>query len=124
MNAENLKIPTHAEAQRNGKQGGKKSGEARRMKRDARKTLQSLLDGDFTKDGEKKSGREMLAVTLFEIALNPEHKQCISAQRLIYELVGEDKTPEEKKKIKQALELQKKEIELTQKKIDNLDGWE
>ena len=62
-------------------------------------------------------------MTLYKVATDKKHRQCIQAQRLIYELTGQDKTPEDRKRIKQALKLQEKEIELIQKKIDKDDDW-
>ena len=129
MNDENLKkgkatqFKSGEEAVKNGRKGGQKSGESRRRKREIKATLQAIMDETFV---DKNSGRELqgidaLATTLFKIATDPKHKQVIQAQRLFYELTGMDKTPEDKKRIKQALELQKKELELLDKKIENSD---
>jgi hypothetical protein len=104
------------------KKGGQASVAARRKKRDIKKALQVLLDENFTElDGKELNGVDMLAATLFNIAKNENHKQCIQAQRLIYELTEMDKTTQDKKRIKQALKMQEKEIELIQKRIDNAD---
>jgi hypothetical protein len=104
------------------KKGGQASVAARRKKRDIKKALQALLDENFTEfDGKELNGVDMLATTLFNIARDEKHKQCIQAQRLIYELTGMDKSVDDKKRIKQALKMQEKEIELIQKRIDNAD---
>lgn len=125
MNDENLRVPTSSEARENGRKGGKASAKARKKKADIRKAIQSILDDSYfyAEDGIKMTGEEILATTLFKIATDKKHRQCIQAQRLIYELTGQDKSPEDRKRIKQALKLQEKEIELIQKKIDKDDDW-
>lgn len=130
MNDENLKKgketrfrPGEEQAEK-ARKGGIASGRSRRKKSDIKKTIQAILDNTYTDNkGEEKTGEEVLAITLFKIATDKKHRQCIQAQRLIYELTGQDKTPEDRKRIKQALKLQEKEIELIQKKIDKDDDW-
>lgn len=124
MNEKNLKVPSSEEAREIGRKGGVASGVSRKYKADVKKTIQAILNNTYQdKKGQEKSGAEILAITLFKIASDPKHKQCIQAQRLIYELSGQDKTPEDRKRIKQALKLQEKELELLQKKIDKDDDW-
>ena len=130
MNDENLKkgketqFRTGEEQARKAQKAGSASGRSRRKKSDIKKTIQAILDETYTDNkGDKKTGEEILAITLFKIATDKKHRQCIQAQRLIYELTGQDKTPEDRKRIKQALKLQEKEIELIQKKIDKDDEW-
>ena len=127
MNDENLKPfseRTESEKREITRKGGIASGKARRKKTDIKKALQSILDETYTdENGEKFTGEDRLAMTLYKVATDKKHRQCIQAQRLIYELTGQDKTPEDRKRIKQALKLQEKEIELIQKKIDKDDDW-
>lgn len=126
MSYENLKPfheQTEEEQRENRRKGGIASGKARRKKADVRKTVQAILDETFDYDGEEKTGAEILAISLYHVAINTKHRQCIQAQKLIYELTGQDQTPEDRKRIKQALKLQEKEIELIQKKIDKDDDW-
>ena len=127
MNNENLKPfseRTESEKREITKKGGIASGKARRKKADIKKALQSILDETYTDENrEKFTGEDRLAMTLYKVATDKKHRQCIQAQRLIYELTGQDKTPEDRKRIKQALKLQEKEIELIQKKIDKDDDW-
>ena len=111
------------QAVENGKKGGIASGIAKKKRADIKKTIQDILDNKYTQVDGDKTGAEVLAITLFAVASDPNHKQFIQAQRLIYELTGQDKSPEDKKRIKQALKLQEKEIELVQKKIDKDDDW-
>lgn len=122
-NEENLKRLSPSEARENGRKGGVKSAEARRKKRDIKKTLEALMN-DTIKDkesGAEYTREEAMALTLFSIALDRKHKQCIQAQSLIYRLTGQDQTTEDKKKTKLMLKQLEKDIELTQKKIDNAD---
>lgn len=70
---ENL-IPTNKrskeEVRRNASKGGKKSGEVRRQKKLLKDCLDILLEKDYTdKKGNKASGAEALASTLFKKAL-------------------------------------------------------
>lgn len=114
------------EAAKNGKKGGIASGAARRRKRDIRKALEGRVHETYTdRDGNKLEGLDMLAATLFKIATNPNHKQVITAQRLIFELLEMDKGTDDKKRIKQALKLQAQEIELNEKRIEHFedDKW-
>ena len=127
MNDENLKPfseRTESEKREITRKGGIASGKARRKKADIKKALQSILDETYTdENGEKFTGEDRLAMTLYKVATDKKHRQCIQAQRLIYELTGQDKTPEDRKRIKQALKMQEKELELIQKKIDKDDDW-
>lgn len=111
------------QAVENGKKGGIASGIAKKKRADIKKTIQDILDNKYTQADGDKTGAEILAITLFAVATDPNHKQFIQAQRLIYELTGQDKSPEDKKRIKQALKMQEKELELIQKKIDKDDDW-
>lgn len=109
-------------------EAGKKGAEAfkrnQKRRKTVKKSMQAILDGTYTtKDGEELEGIDMMTMTLFKVATDKDHKQCIQAQRLIYELTEMDKTADDKKRIKQALKLQEKELELMQKKIDKEDDW-
>ena len=127
MNDENLKPfseRTESEKREITRKGGIASGKARRKKADIKKALQFILDETYIdENGDKFTGEDKLAMTLYKVATDAKHRQCIQAQRLIYELTGQDKTLEDRKRIKQALKLQEKEIELIQKKIDKDDDW-
>ena len=49
-NAKNLKVPSSAEARKNGKKGGIASGKARKAKADIRARLKELMDMDASPD--------------------------------------------------------------------------
>ena len=130
MQNENLKkgvktqFKSGGNAAENGRKGGLKAQENRRRRKEIKKTLQDMMDETFTdNNGNVLTGIEKLSTTLFKIATDPKHKQVIQAQRLIYELTGMDKSDDDKKRIKQALKLQEKELELMQQKIDANDEW-
>lgn len=72
-NTDNLKtVRSEEEARKLGTIGGRKSGEARRKKRDMREYMQALLDTQ--QDGT--SGAEAIALALFEKALSGDVKAC------------------------------------------------
>ena len=104
------------------KKGGQASGAARRKKRDMKKLLETLLDDKIKdKDGNEYTRAEAMALTLTAIALDKKDKKCLEAQRMILKLTGQDQSTEDKKKTKLILKQLEKDIELTQKKIDNAD---
>ena len=122
MGAENL-IPlgdrTIDERREIAKKAGQASGEARKRKANIRRTVQGILDGTYTdKNGTQKTGAEIAAIALYKVATDPRHKQFVQAQRLLYELTGQDLSPEDKKRIKLDLKTRALENELLQKKID------
>jgi len=128
MNDENLKkgkatqFTSGEDAAKNGKKGGEASAKARRKKADIRKAAQAILDGEYKADeGKTMNGAEAIVLNMFQKAVSVDDKQSVQAARLLLELTGQDKTPEDRKRIKQALKLQEKEIELMQKRIDNAD---
>lgn len=87
-------------------ENGRKSGEARRRKADIRKSVQEILNNTYTdKSGAKLTGVDVLATNLFQIAVDRKNRQNIQAMRLLLELYGQDKSPEDKKKIKAEIKL-------------------
>ena len=104
------------------KKGGQASGAARRKKRDIKNILSTMLEQKtLDENGVEITQSEAMAATLISISKDKTHKQCIQAQSLIYRLTGQDQTAEDKKKTKLMLKQLEKDIELTQKKIDNAD---
>ena len=122
MGAENL-IPTsdltEDERRAMARKAGQASGEARKRKANVRRTVQGILDGTYTdKNGTKKTGAEIAAIALYKVATDPRHKQFVQAQRLMYELTGQDLSPADRKRIRLDLKTRELENELLQKKID------
>lgn len=99
---ENLKpIRTTEEAKKRGRNGGVKSGEARRKKRDAQQAAKLILDmgcseqvatfaGGFGVDKEDQTNVVALMARAFTLAMNGD----VSAMRFIVEMAGE--TPRQK----------------------------
>jgi hypothetical protein len=113
---------TEEEQREIAKKGGQASVVARRKKRDMKKLLETLLDDKIKdKDGNEYTREVAMALTLVSIALDKKDKKCLEAQRLILKITGQDQSTEDKKKTKLILKQLEKDIELTQKKIDNAD---
>ena len=122
INKQNLRVPTSEQARINGAKGGKASAKAKEQRKRMTDVMQSILNGLYIQgDGTETSGTEMMFMTLFQIAVDKRHKQCISAIRLIREITGEDISPEKQKEIEKKLELIDKQIELTEIRKKELD---
>lgn len=78
---------TKEEAKERGRNGGIKSGEARRAKKTLRDFALALLDGETTmKDGSKKKNREMLLLAQFKKAVQDGD---LNSAKWLAELIGE-----------------------------------
>lgn len=86
-NEQNLKpVQTKDEARERGRNGGIKSGEARRKKRDMKAELLLVLDEPIKdKKGHKLPPRRALSMTLLKKALSGDLK----AIKLLLEIIGE-----------------------------------
>lgn len=86
-NEQNLKpVQTKDEARERGRNGGIKSGEARRKKRDMKAELLLILDIPIKdKKGHKVPPRRAISLTLLKRALDGDLK----AIKLILEIIGE-----------------------------------
>lgn len=122
-NERNLKPSEYKLSQEEAKKGGENSGKSRRQKADMRKAAQTILDGEYSdKSGTKKTGSEILILTLFKIATDPKNKQCISAAKTLIELTNQNKSNEEISKLIAEIDKIKAETELTQAKTSLLTG--
>lgn len=83
------------------KEGGKASGKARRRKADLRRMAQDVLDGTYIdkNTGEQITGEE-LVLNGIVANLDPNSKNWGKAMDLLVELLGADKSREEKQQIK------------------------
>ena len=111
MNDQNL-IPNSArspiELREQTKRGGIASGKSRKEKASLRKAAQDVLNGTYKdKTGQEFDGAKVVILNLFKIANDIHNKQCIQAIRLLMELYGEEKSPEEKEKVNAEIELLK-----------------
>lgn len=120
-NKDNLRVPTSEQARLNGKKGGEASAKSRKETKDIQKIMKAMLEDKVDVDGVEMTTSHALVARLFQTALDPTAKSFIEAQKMIYRMLGQDLTADDKKKIKNMLKLQEKEIELTQKKIENAD---
>lgn len=91
--------------------GARASNAARSHNVSLRKSLQALMDGkyevDNISDGEKISGADLLALRLFETAVNPESKNYAKAVQTIVKVMGLDKSETEAALMKAQLALTK-----------------
>ena len=89
MNVNNL-IPadqlTPEQRKEQGRKGGKASGRSRKKKAELRTAIQALLDKKYVVDGEKHTGAELLALNLYQEAMNPDSKNYIRAVEAIMKL--------------------------------------
>ena len=120
-NKDNLRVPTSEQARLNGKKGGEASAKSRKETKDIQKIMKAMLEDKVDVDGVEMTTSHALVARLFQTALDPTAKSFIEAQKMIYRMLGQDLTADDKKRIKNMLKLQEKEIELTQKKIENAD---
>lgn len=88
------------------RKGGINSGKSRRKKADIHEAVTNVLNGVYpTKQGDKLSGIDMLAINLFKMATDSKNKQCLQANKLLLELYGQGKSPEDLEKIKAEIKL-------------------
>ncbi len=115
-NEQNLKPPSTSEARERGKKGGVNSGKARKRKADLRKIAQQVLDGTYTDSntGAQMTGEELVLNSIVA-NLHPNSKHWGKAMDLLVELLGADKSREEKQQIKA-------QTALTKAKVDVLTG--
>jgi hypothetical protein len=101
------------EAAKNGKKGGINSGKARRRKADLRRMAQDVLDGTYTdkNTGEQITGEE-LVLNGIVANLDPNSKNWGKAMDLLVELLGADKSREEKQQIKAQTALLKAKVDV------------
>ena len=112
-NEQNLKTPSASEARERGSKGGINSGKARRRKADLRKIAQQVLDGTYTDSntGAQMTGEELVLNSIVA-NLHPNSKHWGKAMDLLVELLGADKSREEKQQIKAQIALIKAKAEL------------
>lgn len=125
MSENNLIVPSSEEARINGRKGGKKSGEARRRKRDLKNTMKTLLSMPVTNNEiwnalskmgvppENIDNYTAVVVALMQEALNGS----VKAFKEIRSILGEDTDNER-------LKLSQKEMKLKEAKQngDSSDG--
>ena len=102
-----------SEARENGRKGGVNSGKARKRKADLRKIAQQVLDGTYTDKttGLKMTGEE-LVLNGIVANLSPNSKNWGKAMDVLIELLGANKSHEEKQQIKAQTALLKAKVDI------------
>lgn len=100
MNIENLKPFTSEQSReaavKNGRKGGKASGESRRKRQQIRQIAAAVLSGTYTDDdGKKISGEEVIARSIAEIISDSNHKYFADVLKLLTQLTDSDRLPEQ-----------------------------
>lgn len=107
------------------RKGGRNAAPARKRNGDIRRAVQQILNGTYLDgNGNEITGAEAVAIAVFSIAVDTGNRNAISAARLLVDIIGQDKTPEERKKIKAeiaVLEAQCKKITQTASSESNED---
>lgn len=112
-NEQNLKPGEYKLSQEEAKKGGVNSGKTRRRKADLRKIAQQVLDGTYTdkNTGIKMTGEE-LVLNGIVANLSPNSKNWGKAMDVLIELLGANKSSEEKQQIKAQTALLKAKVDI------------
>lgn len=83
------------------RKGGRNAAPTRKRNGDIRRAVQQILNGTYLDgNGNEITGAEAVAIAVFSIAVDTGNRNAIAAARLLVDIIGQDKTPEERKKIK------------------------
>ncbi len=104
---------TPSELREQTRKGGINSGKARKRKADLRKIAQQVLDGTYTDSntGAQMTGEELVLNSIVA-NLHPNSKHWGKAMDLLVELLGADKSREEKQQIKAQTALLKAKVDV------------
>ena len=115
-NEQNLKPAAHPLTVEEASKGGKNSGKTRRRKADLRRMAQEVLDGTYTdKNGNQFTGEEAVIKGLVTNLTDPKGKNWGKAMELLIQLIGANRSREEK-------QLMKAQVKMMQAKADLLTG--
>ena len=107
------------------RKGGRNAAPTRKRNGDIRRAVQQILNGTYLDgNGNEITGAKAVAIAVFSIAVDTGNRNAISAARLLVDIIGQDKTPEERKKIKAeiaVLEAQSQKITQTASGESNED---
>ena len=112
-NEQNLIPGAHPLTVEEASKGGKASGKARKRKADLRKIAQQVLDGTYTDKatGIKMTGEE-LVLNGIVANLSPNSRNWGKAMNVLIELLGANKSHEEKQQIKAQTALLKAKVDI------------
>lgn len=110
----------------NGKKGGKKSGEARRQKKERREIFRDVLEGRYTdkKSGESVTGEELLIRGIAVNLSDPKSKNWLGTAKMVVEAMGYNQSPELRDKLTAEINRIKAETELTKAKVEELKRYD
>lgn len=112
-NEQNLRPSEYKLSQEEAKKGGINSGKTRKRKADLRRMAQEVLDGTFKdKHGKEFTGEEAVIQGLVANLADPKGKNWGKAMDLLVELLGADKSREEKQQIKAQTALLKAKVDV------------
>lgn len=105
---------TPSELREQTRKAGIASGKARKRKADLRKIAQQVLDGTYTDSntGVKMTGEEIVLNGIVANLSDPKCKNWGKAMNLLVELLGADKSREEKQQIKAQTALLKAKVDV------------
>ena len=107
---------TPSELREQTRKAGIASGKARKRKADLRRMAQEVLDGTYTdKNGNQFTGEEAVIKGLIANLTDPKGKNWGKAMDLLIQLIGANKSKEEK-------QLMKTQIKILQTKADLMTG--
>lgn len=107
---------TREEHSNDSKKAGIASGKARKRKADLRRMAQEVLDGTYTdKNGNQFTGEEAVIKGLIANLTDPKGKNWGKAMDLLIQLIGANKSKEEK-------QLMKTQIKILQTKAELMTG--
>ena len=115
-NEQNLIPGGHRLTKEEQSRAGKKSGETRRAKANARKALEMLLNSEVaTKNGETVTGMDALIMNLYKVAIDPKSRNNVYAAKTLLEICGQDISPLDQKR-------KRAEIKMLESQIKKMDG--
>ncbi len=97
------------EAAKNGKKGGIKSGESRRMNSEIRKRLTAALNATYEdkNTGKEIEGVQAIILALVSKAMNKKDKDQLNAIKYIMTVLGADRSETDEKKLEAEIKLTK-----------------
>ena len=111
-NEQNLKPAAHPLTVEEASKGGKNSGKVRRQKADLRRIAQQVLDGTYKDINGNDITGEQLVISGIVANLSPKSKHWGKAMDVLIELLGADKSREEKQQIKAQTALLKAKVDI------------
>lgn len=88
------------------RKGGRNAAPTRKRNNDIRRAVQQILKGTYKDDdGNEISGADKVAIAMFMIAVDTDNRNAVAAAKFLVDVTWQNKSPEEKKKIKAEIAL-------------------